>query len=235
MIAYKCSSLCIYYCVCWITGSLVQTFTFPESITRVLPEQLPQQAVGDFGFFLVKLKNQRSLRRQYSPVVLQLWAHARNYAAQIDEGQACEYFREILIYTSGRTLSSEDEKPRKNITIKPEQMAKLDTIPQREKIMRIRRGHGSGCRRTAITLRLSNWKIFVLTLDRFSSYRHIKDGNCKTVSFSPEPWEGDELRSSSRPFFGFMLTLVRRASASETRPQRWPNKTQWIIGSETPL
>lgn len=113
MIAHKCSSLCIYYCVCWITGPLVQTFTLPESITRVLPEPLPQQAVGDFGFFLVQLKKQRSLWRQYSPVVLQLWAYARNYAAQIDEGPACEYFREILIYKSGRTLSSEDEKPRK--------------------------------------------------------------------------------------------------------------------------
>lgn len=113
MIAYTCSSLCIYCCVCWITGSLIPTFTLPESIIQVLPQQLPQQAVGDFGFFLVKLKNKRSLWRQYSPVVLQLWAYVHNYAAQIDEGQACEYFREILIYTSARTLSSEDEKPRK--------------------------------------------------------------------------------------------------------------------------
>lgn len=71
------------------------------------------------------------------------------------------------------------------------------------------------------------WQIFLI-----SPHKGWKLQNC---FFFPGALGRARTQELFSAFFGFMLTLVRRAGASEMRPQRWPNKTQWIIGSETPL
>lgn len=171
----------------------------------------------DSGYFL-KLKNNCSHWRQYSTVVLLLLSYAHNYAAQIHQGQAAEYFREILIYTSAWTLSREDEKLERyynkagtNGRAWHDSTATKDN----ENLSRWQRRWLSSHGNNIAFIKLKNicscpWQIFLIV-----PHKGWETQNC---FFFPRAFGSGRTQESLLAFFGLMLTLVRRTGAREMWP-----------------